>query len=77
MNADNFQFLNQEYTKVFHKNDEIFSRDPAVVRQKICIYIFSHTIPFFQSIYLKFGYYKNTGYFYVNTNPQNFLKCLV
>lgn len=70
-------FLNQEHAKIFHKNDENFSRDPAVVRQKICIYILSHTIPFFQSVYLKFGYDKNTEYFYVNTNTQNFLKCLV
>lgn len=61
MDCDSFQFLNQDYAKILHKNDYFFPSDPKNGLGKIYIYTFFQTA--FLLVYLNFDLYKNTGYF--------------
>lgn len=68
MDCISFQFLNQDYAKILHKNDYFFPRDPKMVWD-LFLYILSNCA--FLLVYLNFGYIKTRDIWCKN----EYLKC--
>lgn len=66
MDCNSFQFSNQDYIKI-----EILKW----FGENLYLHILSNYSFFL--VCLKFGFYNNIGYFYIKTNTQNFMQCLV